>query len=68
MDRVDPLGKADAGGTRIAPTDHRLEAFRDLLEAVDASDWRAGQLETRTLRAMGLSVCLCKPPGRGGVA
>ncbi len=43
--------------------DPRAQAFAEFLESVDHRDWRAGQLATRRLRALGLAVCLVTPPG-----
>jgi hypothetical protein len=51
------------------PSDPRLAAFADFVDAHDAHDWRAGQVATRRLRALGYSVCLLAPrDGRGGTA
>lgn len=47
----------------IALPDPRLEAFRTLLDAVDRHDWKAGQLATRRLRAIGYSVVIIRPSG-----
>jgi hypothetical protein len=59
--KVPPSSTETDGSAR--PPDERLEAFADLLESVDRSDWRAGQAATKRLRAMGFSVVLVKPPG-----
>jgi hypothetical protein len=44
--------------------DPRLESFIDFLDALDRADWRKGQLATRRLRSLGISVCLVTPPER----
>jgi hypothetical protein len=43
------------------PDDPRLGAFADFVAAFDARDLKAGQLATRKLRALGISVCLIAP-------
>jgi hypothetical protein len=53
--------RARPDGLRTKPPDPRLGAFADFVAAHDAKDWRAGQLATRRLRALGYSVCLIAP-------
>jgi hypothetical protein len=65
---VDPSGKAEAGQSPVAPPDPRLEAFTQLLAAVDRRSWPDGQAATRRLRKLGFSVCLIKPTGDRGTA
>lgn len=57
-----PTGKAGVGDAAQTP-DPRAQAFAEFLESVNRRDWRAGQLATRRLRALGLAVCLVTPPG-----
>jgi hypothetical protein len=66
MQPDDPSRKAETGRFPAAPPDPRLEAFTQLLAAFDRHDWRAGQLATRKLRTLGLSVCAIKPAGDRG--
>jgi hypothetical protein len=61
-------GVDDAARPSSDPPDPRLKAFSDLVRSVDRDDWKAGQLATRELRALGFSVCLIKPPGERGSA
>jgi hypothetical protein len=61
MQSNDPPGKAEAGQFPVAPPDPRIEAFADLVDAVDRGSWPDGQLATRRLRQLGFSVCLIKP-------
>jgi hypothetical protein len=65
---------ADRDGNAVPPNDTRpqldprIEAFTEFLRSVDRADWRGGQLSTRRLRSLGISVCLTHPQGDGGVA
>jgi hypothetical protein len=59
-DKIDDRATPDAD-TAARPHDPRLDAFKAFLASIDDRDWRAGQLATRRLRALGLSVCLIKP-------
>jgi uncharacterized protein YPO0396 len=52
------LVEPDDAGLKVDP---RAAAFAELIRAVDRADWRAGQLATRKLKALGFSVCLLKP-------
>jgi hypothetical protein len=62
------LVKSEVCNAAIAPPDPRLEAFTQLLRAVDRRSWPDGQLATRRLRQLGFSVCLIKPTGDRGPA
>ena len=54
-------------GEDVHPSpDLRIAAFVALIDAFDRRDWKDGQLATRRLRLLGLSVCLVTPPGGRG--
>jgi hypothetical protein len=52
---------SEANPSALLPDDRRVIAFADFVVAFDASDWKAGQLATRRLRALGFSVSLVAP-------
>ncbi len=56
-------GSTRGGEDAARPPDPRLNAFADFVAATDTGDWRTGQLATRKLRALGISVCLIAPKG-----
>jgi hypothetical protein len=62
-DRARPEGPAAHVADTTTSADPRLAAFAELVGAFDRRDWRGGQLATRALRKLGLSVCLCRPSG-----
>ena len=51
----------DRRGLATPPEDLRLEAFKDLLTAIDTVDSGASIRATRELRRLGFSVCLTTP-------
>jgi hypothetical protein len=60
------IRKATGAGARPDEEDSRLATFKLLLDAIDAGDWREGQIATRKLRSIGFSVCIIKPRGPEG--
>ena len=63
----DPLtGKAGAGTPRLAPDDPRIMAMARLCRAIDERRHRDVIAIGREFRSLGLSICLIRPPGRGG--